>query len=63
MALTIGDEWIRSDRCLQVAMAVLGGWVLSWRRGLWTRDEAIIAMIRAERGDLLPHPAAATRAS
>jgi hypothetical protein len=63
MALTIGDEWIRSDRRHQVAKAVRGGWVLSWRRGLFSRNEAIMAMIRAEHGDLLTDPAAAAPAS
>jgi hypothetical protein len=60
MGLTIGDEWIRSDRCLQVAMRVRGArWVLSWRPGLYGRDEAIVAMTRAERGDLLTDPGTA----
>jgi hypothetical protein len=61
MALTIGDEWIYSDRCPQVAKAIPGeGWVLSWRPGRFTRHEAVIAMIHAEHGDLLTEPAAAS---
>lgn len=52
MSLTISDEWITSDRCLQVAKAVRGGWVLSWHRGWYTHDEAVKAMTRAEHGDL-----------
>lgn len=61
MALTIGDEWICSDRCPQVAKAIPGeGWVLSWRPGRFTRDEAVIAMLGAEHGDLLTGPATAS---
>jgi hypothetical protein len=57
MTLTIGDEWINSDQCPQVAKAICGdGWVLSWRPGLFTKDEAVVAMIHAERGDLLIDP-------
>jgi hypothetical protein len=62
MALRIGDEWISSDRCPQVAMAIPGeGWVLSWRRGVWTKNEAISAMVRAEHGDLRTDPAVTAR--
>jgi|1185.fasta_scaffold34361_2 hypothetical protein len=57
MALTIGDDWIRSDQCAQVAKAISdGGWVLSWRSGRYDRDQAILAMTRAEQGDLLTDP-------
>lgn len=57
MALTIGDEWICSDQCPQVAKAIPGeGWVLSWRPGRFTKDEALFAMIRAEHGDLSHRP-------
>jgi hypothetical protein len=39
-------------------MAIPGeGWVLSWRRGVWTKDEAVSAMVRAEHGDLRTDPA------
>jgi hypothetical protein len=64
MALTIGDIWITSDRCPQVAMSVPGrGWVLSWRPGCCDRQQAIAAMIRAECGDLATDPAASPPAS
>jgi hypothetical protein len=57
MALTIGEEWIRSDRCPQVAKAISGGgWVLSWRPGRYDRDQAIAAMLQAEHGDLFTDP-------
>jgi hypothetical protein len=36
-------------------------WVLSWRPGLYGRDEAIVAMTRAERGDLLTDPGTALK--
>jgi hypothetical protein len=64
MALTIGDEWIRSDQCPHVAKAISGGgWVLSWRSGRYDRDQAILAMTRAEHGDLLTDPADVAPAS
>lgn len=57
MTLRIGDEWICSDRCPQMAKAIPGqGWVLSWRPGRFTKDEAIASMIRVEHGDLAPTP-------
>lgn len=59
MALTITDEWITSDQCPQVAMATPSGWVLSWRRGSYDREQAIAAMTRAEQGDLTTDPAEA----
>ncbi|MEU5884372.1 hypothetical protein [Spirillospora sp. NPDC047279] len=52
MALDIGEEWITSDRCKQVAKATRDGWVLSWCSGRFDRDEAVAAMNRAEEGDL-----------
>lgn len=52
MVLNIGDTWITSDRVPQVAFAAAGlGWVLSWRSGLYDREQVIAAMMRAEAGD------------
>lgn len=56
MALSIGDEWITSDQCPQVAMLIRSGWVLSWRNGRYDREQAIAAMRRAETGDLTTEP-------
>jgi hypothetical protein len=58
MALTITDAWITSDRCPQAAKAISDGWVLSWRPGIYERDQAIAAMTRAENGDLTTDSAA-----
>ncbi|MFL6052135.1 MAG: hypothetical protein ACJ72W_04340 [Actinoallomurus sp.] len=59
MVLTIGDGGIRSDRCPKVAMAIgSDAWVLSFRPGRFTADEAIRAISRAEHGDLATDPTA-----
>ncbi|MFI6296568.1 hypothetical protein ACIBEJ_33600 [Nonomuraea sp. NPDC050790] len=57
MTLRFDGEWIISDRCTQVAKAEpRGRWVLSWRPGTYSRDQAIAAMTRAENGDLDTDP-------
>ncbi|MFI6909983.1 hypothetical protein ACIBKY_52585 [Nonomuraea sp. NPDC050394] len=57
MTLHFDKEWITSDRCKQVAKAEpRGRWVLSWRPGTYSRDQAIAAMTRAENGDLATDP-------
>jgi hypothetical protein len=58
MALSIGDTWITSDQCPQVALSIRTGWVLSWRNGCYDRQQAVAAMTRAEHGDLTTNPAA-----
>jgi hypothetical protein len=57
MTLSIGDTWITSDQCPQVALSIRNGWVLSWRNGCYDRQEAVTAMTRAEHGDLGTDPA------
>jgi hypothetical protein len=56
MTLSIGNSWITSDQCPQVAMSIRSGWVLSWRNGRYDRRQAIAAMERAESGDLTTDP-------
>ncbi|WP_433171796.1 hypothetical protein [Actinoallomurus sp. CA-150999] len=64
MALMVDEEWIRSNRCPQTAMAIPGGrWVLSWRPGSYQLPQAIAAMRRAENGGLETDPATATSTS
>ncbi|MFI6909993.1 hypothetical protein ACIBKY_52645 [Nonomuraea sp. NPDC050394] len=57
MTLQFDSEWITSYSCKQVAKAEpRGRWVLSWRPGAYSRDQAIAAMTRAESGDLATDP-------
>ncbi|MFI6906087.1 hypothetical protein ACIBKY_32825 [Nonomuraea sp. NPDC050394] len=57
MTLQFDSEWITSDSCKQVAKAEpRGRWVLSWRPGSYSRDQAIAALTRAESGDLATDP-------
>ncbi|MEV5704765.1 hypothetical protein [Actinoallomurus sp. NPDC052274] len=61
MALMVDDEWIRSNRCPQTAVAISGGrWVLSWRPGSYQLRQAIAAMRLAEKGDVEADPASVT---